>query len=35
MLLLTLKAQIHAAPEVEAVLKEAMRSATKVYNGLL
>ena len=33
--LLTLKAQIHAAPEVEAVLKEAMRSATKVYNGLL
>jgi putative transposase len=35
MLLLTLRAQIHAAPEVEAVLKEAMRSATKVYNGLL
>jgi putative transposase len=35
MLLLTLKAQIHATPEVEAVLKEAMRSATKVYNGLL
>jgi putative transposase len=33
--LLTLKAQIHATPEVEAVLKEAMRSATKVYNGLL
>lgn len=33
--LLTLKAQIHAAPEVEALLKEAMRSATKVYNGLL
>lgn len=33
--LLTLKAQIHAAPEVEASLKEAMRSATKVYNGLL
>jgi len=33
--LLTIKAQIHAAPEVEAVLKEAMRSATKVYNGLL
>jgi putative transposase len=35
MLLLTLKAQIHATPQVEAVLKEAMRSATKVYNGLL
>lgn len=35
MLLLTLKAQIHAAPEEEAVLREAMRSATKVYNGLL
>ena len=33
--LLTLKTQIHATPEVEAVLKEAMRSATKVYNGLL
>jgi putative transposase len=33
--LLTLKAQIHATPEVETVLKEAMRSATKVYNGLL
>ena len=33
--LLTIKAQIHATPEVEAVLKEAMRSATKVYNGLL
>jgi putative transposase len=33
--LLTLRAQIHATPEVEAVLKEAMRSATKVYNGLL
>jgi putative transposase len=33
--LLTIKAQIHATPEVEALLKEAMRSATKVYNGLL
>ncbi len=33
--LLTLKAQIHATPEVEVILKEAMRSATKVYNGLL
>jgi IS605 OrfB family transposase len=33
--LLTLKAQVHATPEVEALLKEAMRSATKVYNGLL
>lgn len=32
---LVLKAQIHADPEVEALLKEAMRSATKVYNGLL
>ncbi len=33
--LLTIKAQIYATPQVEAVLKEAMRSATKVYNGLL
>jgi putative transposase len=33
--LLTLRAQIHATPEVEAVLKEAICSATKVYNGLL
>ncbi len=30
--LLTLEAQIHAAPEVEAILREAMRSAT---NGAL
>jgi putative transposase len=35
MTLLTIKAQIHATPKVEALLKEAMRSATKVYNGLL
>ena len=33
--LLTLKAQIHADPETEAVLRDAMRCATKVYNGLL
>ncbi len=33
--LLTLKARIHATPEVEALLKEAMRSATKVYDGPL
>jgi hypothetical protein len=29
--LLTLKVQIHATPEVEALLEEVMRSATKAY----
>ena len=33
--LITLKAQIHADPQTEAVLKDAMFCATKVYNGLL
>jgi len=33
--LITLKAQIHADPQTEAVLKDAMYCATKVYNGLL
>ena len=30
--LITLKAQIHADPQTEAVLKDAMFCATKVYN---
>jgi len=33
--LITLKAQIYADPQIEAVLKDAMFCATKVYNGLL
>ena len=33
--MLTIKAQIHADPETEAVLRDAMFCATKVYNGLL
>jgi len=33
--LITLKAQIHTDPQTEAVLKDAMLCATKVYNGLL
>ncbi|WP_448516327.1 RNA-guided endonuclease InsQ/TnpB family protein, partial [Pseudothermotoga sp.] len=33
--LITLKAQIHADLQTEAVLKDAMFCATKVYNGLL
>lgn len=33
--LITLKAQIHADMQTEAVLKDAMLCATKVYNGLL
>lgn len=33
--LITLKAKIHADPQTEAVLKDAMFCATKVYNGLL
>ncbi|HHY80206.1 MAG TPA: IS200/IS605 family element transposase accessory protein TnpB [Thermoanaerobacter sp.] len=33
--LITLKAQIHADPQTEAVLKDAMFCATKVYNGLM
>jgi len=33
--LITLKAQIHADSRIEAVLKDAMFCATKVYNGLL
>lgn len=35
MLLITIKAQVHADPQTEAVLKDAMFCATKVYNGLL
>ncbi|KXG76692.1 hypothetical protein AN618_14660 [Fervidicola ferrireducens] len=33
--LITLKAQVHADPQTEAVLKDAMFCATKIYNGLL
>jgi IS605 OrfB family transposase len=33
--MLTIKAQIHAGPEAEAVLRDAMFCATKVYNGLM
>ncbi|AVX21420.1 transposase, IS605 OrfB family, central region [Carboxydocella sporoproducens DSM 16521] len=33
--LITLKAQVHADSQTEAVLKDAMFCATKVYNGLL
>ncbi len=33
--MLTIRAQIHADPKTEAVLRDAMRCATKVYNGLL
>jgi IS605 OrfB family transposase len=33
--MLTIKAQIHADPETERVLRDAMFCATKVYNGLL
>jgi IS605 OrfB family transposase len=33
--ILTIKAKIHANPQTEAVLKDAMLCATKVYNGLL
>jgi hypothetical protein len=33
--LITLKTQIHADPQTEVVLKDAMLCATKVYNGLL
>jgi len=33
--LITLKAKIHVNPQTEAVLKDAMFCATKVYNGLL
>lgn len=35
MLLITLKAQVHADPQIKAVLKDAMFCATKIYNGLL
>jgi len=35
MLMLTIKAQIHADPEAERVLRDAMFCATKVYNGLM
>jgi transposase len=31
----TIKAKIHPNPQTEAVLKDAMLCATKVYNGLL
>jgi putative transposase len=31
----TIKAKIHATPQTEDVLKDAMLCATKVYNGLL
>lgn len=33
--MLTIKAQIHADPETEQVLREAMFCTTKVYNGLM
>ncbi len=33
--MLTIKAQIHATPETERVLRDAMFCATKVYNGLM
>jgi len=33
--MLTIKAQIHAEPETERVLRDAMFCATKVYNGLM
>lgn len=33
--LLTIKAQVHADRETEAVLRDAMFCATKVFNGLL
>jgi transposase len=33
--ILTIKAKIHADPRTESILKDAMRCATKVYNGLL
>jgi transposase len=33
--ILTIKAKIHATPQTEAVLKDTMLCATKVYNGLL
>lgn len=33
--MLTIKAQIHAGPETERVLRDAMLCATKVYNGLM
>jgi IS605 OrfB family transposase len=33
--ILTIKAKIHVTPQTEALLKDAMLCATKVYNGLL
>lgn len=33
--MLTIKAQIHADPETERILRDAMFCATKVYNGLM
>jgi putative transposase len=33
--MLTIKAQIHADPEIERILRDAMFCATKVYNGLM
>jgi hypothetical protein len=33
--LLTIKAKVYASPQIEAILKDAMLCATKVYNGLL
>jgi transposase len=32
--ILTIKAKIHADLQTESILKDAMRCATKVYNGL-
>ncbi|WP_352432769.1 DUF1874 domain-containing protein [Pyrinomonas sp.] len=32
---LTVKAQIHTDPETEAILRDAMYCATKVYDGLM
>lgn len=33
--ILAIKAKIHADPKTEAVLKDAMLCAAKVFNGLL
>jgi IS605 OrfB family transposase len=34
-MILTIKAKVHASSQTEAILKDAMLCATKVYNGLL
>jgi hypothetical protein len=33
--IITIKAKIHADSKTEAVVKDAMLCATKVYNGLI